>query len=214
MKKFCCLLIAAVTLLLCGSCSFMQTEDAVKPMEPQIAQMRNICELATMKCYYHNVARYYEKNAVGFLMFSRDKNFWIEYSGMVTIGVDASLVTITVDGEDVTITIPPAKILGCKVDEKTLTEDSFVVAANSVRVEAKDQTTAFREAQAKMEQTASQDTVLLANAQQKAQMLLEDYVKNLGNCFGKDYRIHWVYVADNAAPSQSNPTSSDTVTAY
>ena len=101
---------------------------------------------------------------------------------------------IDIDDKTVTITIPPAKVLGCKVDEKTLTKDSFIVANNSAKVEAEHQTEAFKEAQAKMQEEASKDTVLLANAQQRAQKLLEDYVNNIGDCVGKNYSIKWVYL--------------------
>lgn len=165
-----------------------------KEIEPQVSQMKSICELATMKCYYHNVAKYMNEDATGMLWWKKDRKFWIEYSGIVTIGIDTSLVNIEVDGENVTITIPPAKVLGCKVNEETLTEDSFIVAKNSAKVEAEHQTEAFKEAQTKMQEEASSDAILLANAQQRAQKLLEDYVNNIGNCVGKTYNIKWTYL--------------------
>ena len=163
-------------------------------MEPQAAQMKSICELATVQCYYHNVAKYMDDDAVGMLWWKKDRKFWVEYSGVVTIGIDTSLVKIEVDGENVTITIPPAKVLGYKVDEKTLTKDSFIVANDSAKVDAEHQTEAFKEAQAKMQEEASNDTVLLANAQQRAQKLLENYVNSIGDCVGKTYNIKWVYL--------------------
>lgn len=36
---------------------------------------------------------------------------------------------------------------------------------------------------------ASDDTLLLANAQQRVQKLLEDYVTNIGESVGKTYKI-------------------------
>ena len=104
------------------------------------------------------------------------------------------MVSIEVDGENVTITIPPAQVLSCKVDDKTLNVDSFIVANDSASVEAEHQTKAFQEAQAKMQEDASNDTALLASAQQRAQKLLEDYVNNIGECTGKSYKIKWVYL--------------------
>ena len=80
-----------------------------------------------------------------------------------------------------------------KVDNATLTEDSFIVAKNSAKVEAEHQTAAFKEAQSKMQEAASNDTALLSNAQQRAQKLLEDYVNNIGNCIGKKYKINWTF---------------------
>ena len=97
-------------------------------------------------------------------------------------------------GEDVTITIPPAKVLGCKVDETTLTKDSFIVAKDSAKVEAKHQSEAFKSSKEKLESEAKSNMALLATAQQRVQKLLEDYVVNIGNSVGKTYKIKWVYL--------------------
>ena len=191
MRKVIVLLMAMV-MIWCSSCG--KEEVPATTIEPQVSQMKSICELATMDCYYHNVAKYTEEDAEGILWWKKDKHFWIEYSGVVTIGVDASLVNIEVTDEQVTITIPPAKVLDCKVDESTLSEDSFIVDKDSADINAEDQTEAFREAQSNMQQAAAEDLTLLANAQQRAQKLLEDYVNNIGNSVGKQYKIMWVYV--------------------
>lgn len=192
MKKIISFVLIVVMSFSLVACS--NNEESNKEMEPQAAQMKSICELATMQCYYHNVAKYMDDDAAGMLWWKKDRKFWVEYSGVVTIGIDTSLVKIEVDGENVTITIPPAKVLGCKVDEQTLTKDSFIVANDSAKVEAEHQTEAFKEAQAKMQEEASNDTVLLANAQQRAQKLLENYVNSIGDCVGKTYSIKWVYL--------------------
>lgn len=181
-----------LALIMCGClCGCAKEEQS---MAPQASQMKSICELATMKCYYHNVAKYSEEDASGILWWKKDRRFWVEYSGIVTIGIDTSLVNIEVSGENVTITIPPAKVMDCKVDEESLTPESFIVAADSAKVEAEHQTAAYKEAQSKMMEEASQDTILLASAQQRAQKLLEDYVNNIGNCINQTYRIEWKYL--------------------
>ena len=206
MKKFVSIILIAAMCLSLAACSGAGTNESVKEIEPQASQMKSICELATMQCYYHNVAKYFEKDASGALWWKKDRKFWVEYSGVVTIGIDTSLVTMEIDGDTVTITIPPAKVLGCKVDEKTLTKDSFIVDQNSAAVEAEHQTEAFKEAQAKMREAAENDTALLASAQQRAQKLLEDYVLNIGSSVGKAYKIKWVYINDGA---DSNAGSAD-----
>ena len=194
MKKIISFIFITMMCVSCMSCSKEDHSD--KEIAPQVSQMKSICELATMDCYYHNVAKYTENDASGILWWKKDRKFWIEYAGIVTLGIDAQLVNMEVDGENVTITIPPAKVLGCKVDDKTLTEDSFIIAKNSAKVEAEHQTEAFKQAQANMEEKASNDIYLLANAQQRAQKLLEDYVNNIGNLMGKEYQIKWVYLED------------------
>lgn len=181
-------------MILCSSCQ--TAEKGMKEEEPQVSQMKAICELAAVDCYYHNVAKYKAENAEGILLWKKDRHFWVEYEGVVRIGIDASLLDIKVKGENVTISIPPAKVLSCKVDEKTLTEDSFVVAKDSARVAAESQTEAFKEAEANMQKNASEDAALLSNAQERAKKLLEGYVKNIGDAVGKEYEVKWTTVED------------------
>lgn len=182
------------TLLLIGlsstliSCTTPQQPSA----EPQLFQMKSIAELATMDVYFHNVAKFNEKDAAGILIWKKDKNFWIEYSGIVEIGIDASLLDVEVVEENVTIHIPEAKVLGSKVEEATLTKDSFIVDKKSADISAEDEIQAFKEAQDNMVLEASQDQNLLASAQESAQKLLEEYISNIGEAVGKDYSIKWI----------------------
>lgn len=184
-----------ITMLLCCACG---KEEA--PILPQETQMRAICELATLECYYHNVAKYKEEDAEGFWLWKKDKHFWMEYSGVVKLGIEASLVTIEVKDDKVSITIPPAKVMKCTVDEDSLDADSIIVANKSADVKAEDLTAAFAQAQAQMELTAMNDTVLQAQAQQRAQKLIEDYVNNIGKVTDKQYTIEWIYVDKSGKP--------------
>ncbi|MBQ8518335.1 MAG: DUF4230 domain-containing protein [Agathobacter sp.] len=190
MKRFFLLFIIITMVLSCVSCG---KEDATM-MELQVSDMREICELATMDCYYHNVAKFNHKNAETFLWFSKDKHFWVEYEGIVTLGIDASKVTIVVDDNKVTITIPKAEVLGCKVDETSLSKDSFIVDKDSAKITAEDEKAAFKEAEKIMLEKTSQDETLLAQAQQRAKVLIEEYVKNMGECVGIEYKIVWKYL--------------------
>lgn len=140
--------------------------------------------------YDNNVAKYYEEDASGFLFWEKDKNFWIEYSGIVTVGIDASRLAIEVDGTTVTISLPPAEVLDCAVDSDSLTEDS-------AKVKAEDQTQALQVAQQKMREEAENDSELLSDAQQLAKKMLEDYVNNLGEAVGVEYTIEWIYLDAN-----------------
>ena len=209
MKKLMCILISAVLMLSLAACS--NTEPDPVDLEPDTSQMKAICELAVMDCYYHNVAKYELKDAEGFLWWTKDKNFWIEYSGVVTLGVDVSRVTVEVDGTKVTISIPAAEVLSCTVDSSSLTEDSYIVAQDSAAIEAEDEIAAFSVAQADLEATASQDTALLVSAQQQAQQLLEDYITNIGKATGKSYSIEWIYLDENNVPVGSEQTDPGTM---
>lgn len=196
MKKIVSCLMALLLSLSMASCG--TGKPKTPDMEPEVSQMKAICELAVMDCYYHNVAKFKEEDAEGFLFWQKDKQFWIEYSGVVTLGVDVSQVAVEVKDTQVTITLPPAKVLNCKVDSSSLTADSFIVADGSASINAADEVAAFDAAQSKLQETAASDTVLLANAQQRAQSLLEDYVTNVGNVVGKEYTIQWNYLEEGS----------------
>ncbi|MBE5934054.1 MAG: DUF4230 domain-containing protein [Lachnospiraceae bacterium] len=185
------LILMTLSLVACGD---SKEEKNTAEMEPKVTQMQSICNLSVMECYYHNVAKYFEEDAEGFLFWEKDKKFWIEYSGVVTIGVNASLVSMEVDGTTVTITIPEAEVLQCEVDENSLSPDSFVVDSKSADITAEDQTYAFEQAQSDLWNTAASDTALLSQAQERTKELLEGYVNNIGDAFGIEYTVNWVYV--------------------
>lgn len=202
MKKLIVSLLIAVFGLTAVSC---EKEDALPQMQPEAARMKSICELAVMECYYHNVAKFQEEDAEGFLWWQKDKRFWIEYSGVVRLGIDASLVNIQVNENQVVIEIPEARVMDCKVDSASLNEDSYIVDVDSAKISAEDEVRAFNEAQHQLEQNAANDRALLAEAQQRTQSLLEDYVHNIGNIIGVDYSIQWVYLeSDDANPVESS----------
>lgn len=193
MKKF-SLLICAVTLSMSALLTSCNSSQDIGPIVPQIGQIRSICELAVTETYYNNVAKYFEEDASGILFWKKDKQFWIEYSGRVKIGVDVSQVSLSIKDDVVTITMPPATVLSSSVDETTFTSASFIVANNSATVDASDQVSALAEAQSRIETEFSENNSLLASAQQRAQYLLEDYVNNIGELVGVNYKIEWVYL--------------------
>lgn len=208
MKKTIIAVVAVVLCLFCTAC--VPAREVAPSAELKISQVKNICELAVMECFYHNVAKFEQEDAQGTLWWTKDKEFWIEYSGVVKLGIDVSRVEMVVEGDTVTITMPEAEIQSCQVDSSSLTEDSYIVAADSADIDAEDEILAFEEAQRRMEETASQDKTLLAEAQQRAKMLLEDYVTNIGKAAGKEYIVRWVDAGSENSPVSS--TQPDTQT--
>ncbi len=201
MKKLLSVFLSLVVLVSLTACG--QPEEKIT-IEPQISQMKSICKLAVMECYYHDVAKYTEKDAAGMLWWKKDKRFWIEYSGVVKLGIDVSLVNIEVEDSQITITLPPAEVQGCTVDSSSLTKESYIVDQSSANIKAEDEILAFKEAQKMLEENAASDTTLLAEAQQRAQTLLEDYVTNIGNAVGKEYTINWVYLDEKQPQTESS----------
>lgn len=195
--------VLAVTFVAVGTACGMQQKAPEPDVTPSVSRVKSICDLSVMECYYHNVAKFNQKDAEGVLFWKKDKRFWVEYSGIVKVGVDASKVEMTINGTEVTITIPEAEVLDSKVDSSSLNKDSYIVAKDSVAVNADDEVEVLRVAQEEMEKEASGDKALLAAAQQRAQQLLEDYVLNIGSAVGKNYSIKWKYLKNSDIASSA-----------
>ncbi len=187
-------LVLALCLAMCG-CA--KEEPVVE--EPDILQIRSICELATLECYYHNVAKSVKTKGTGLAAIGeKDREFWTEYTGVVKIGVDMSKVKMEISGTDVKITIPAAELLSAEVDESTYNADSSVFSEdsffNSNKITVEDQQASIADAQAKMKEEVINNNTLLINAQNRAKMLIENYIKQLGAAIGVNYKISWVYL--------------------
>lgn len=194
LKKSLFLLLAVLTLLFCAACG---KEEAVEIPVPEEAQLKSICQLSVLEGYFHNVYKYNQKNAEKFLWLSKNKRFWLEYTGIAKYGIDASQVSMEVEGQDITITLPKAKLLYCKVDSTSLTEDSYIVDQDSAKIKAEDSKNALTQAQAKLETEAADYEPLLTLAQQQTEKLMEEYVHNIAAAAGADtdyYTIHWNYL--------------------
>lgn len=193
MKKIVLILLSLMLVgVLCG-CGESEADRIVE--EPDIIQIRSICDLATLECYYHNVAKGEKKAGAGILNIGeKDRTFWIEYTGVAKVGIDMSKVTMQVNGEKVTITLPKAKLISVDVEE--LTDDSYVYSAdglNSNKVTAEDQTLALNDAQKTMLEDISGNSAILYTAQNRAQELIENYISQLGDISGVEYKISWVF---------------------
>lgn len=193
MKKITVLILSLIMVgNLCGCAKSAETRVIE---EPDIIQIRSICNLATLECYYHNVAKGEKTAGTGILNIGeKDRTFWIEYTGVAKVGIDMSRVAMELKGEEITITLPKAELISVDVEE--LTEDSFVYSTdglNKNKITAEDQTLAFKTAQEEMMAEVSQNSSLLITAQNRAQELIYNYIDRLGEISGVAYRITWVY---------------------
>ena len=161
--------------------------------ETEFSDRKTICELATLKSYYHNVAEY-EEEASGIFGFMGvgHKKFWIEYTGTLEAGIDASEVKISNPDENgvIKIYVPDARIMNASAEN-----DSIKISAQETgiftSIEGEDQAIAFSEAQKHMESSASSNTMLLNQAKERARQLLKEYVCNQGKLMGREYQIEW-----------------------
>lgn len=178
-------------LLLLSACKMKDSED----IKPDMDQVRNICELATVESYYHNVAKSEKPKGVGLSHIGEsDRKFWIEYTGLARLGIDVADVVMKVDGDDVEIFLPKAKVLSISIDEDSWGEASFIVSQDGLnrnKISADDQTLAIQKAQEEMEKKVMEDDRLLSLAQNRAKKLIENYVVKLGESQGIAYNITW-----------------------
>lgn len=180
------LLVGTVVLCLTGCGKETQTAD--------FSGVTSVCELATLKCYYHNVAKA-ETEASGIFakwLKTGYKKIWTEYSGIIEYGIDISQVTVSEPDKNgvVTVTMPDAQVLNVDVDEDSLgtplTDTGFLT---SVTIEEK--TTTLAGAQEAMEQQAKENTEMLSQAKARAKTLIEEYIKNVGESIGEEYTVEW-----------------------
>lgn len=191
-------------------------QETVQTPEPKIEQVRSICNLATVQCYYHNVAKSEKKAEKGIThLGEKDRKFWIEYTGIANLGIDVAEVQMNVDGNEIEVTLPEAKLLNISIDRKTLNEDSYISSAdglNKNEITAEDQTAAINQAQQEMQKTVEANTTLLLNAQNRAKKLIENYIVQLGEAAGVEYHITWKYAetvkkeADTTDTEQASDT--------
>ncbi len=207
-------LIIVIGIVLCGGVLCILTPDDAEsvPQEMlQVSEMRAICELATQECYIRNVAKYNEEDVAGALWWKKDKCFWIEYTGIVNLGIDVSLLTLLVEGDTAKVTLPPIEVLSSRIDETTLTEDSFIIAKDSVSPTADEQTALLAAANEAMCQDVRSNKVLINNAQKHAQTLLTNYINYMGQMEGKVYTIEWLYMPQALPVLMDNVQASDSV---
>ena len=186
MKKIFLFLTMIFIILSCVSCGTDRNN-----FELEILDMKEICELSVMKCYYHNVAKYNKEDTQGFLWWKKDTHFWIEYTGVVTLGIDAEKVDIRVNGEKVTIILPLAKVLDWDLDEQSMV---YYVDGDSSKVHVEDEQAAIVEAQAHMKQEVETNRELLNDARERAKILLENYIISIGKHLNITYEIEWEYL--------------------
>ena len=190
--KFTCVIVIT---LLSINCLFGCGSQKQKP---DFSSIKSVCELSTLKCYYHNVATY-EKNAHGLLKVfgSGYKKIWIEYSGIVNLGIDINKVDISEPDTNnvITIKIPDAEVQSTSLDKSTLSEP-LTDKGVFTKITTEEKTEALSSAQQNMKETAQKDTSLLAQAKEHAKLILQGYINNLGEEFNEEYTIKWVDVSE------------------
>ena len=165
-----------------------------------------ICELATLRNYYHNVIVYVKEPDGGDKFFNDVliwpfgplirkgyKQFWIEYSGIVEMGIDASQIRISNPNSMgvVNVYVPDAKVLNVLPDVDSFSEPITELGLFT-SISGKEKLEALSRAQEVMNEEAKNDQTQLFRAQNNAKTLLERYIINFGKDIGKNYTVNWI----------------------
>lgn len=181
-------------MLLVGTVVLCLTGCGKETQTAYFSGVTSVCELATLKWYYHNVAKA-ETEASGIFakwLKTGYKKIWTEYSGIIEYGIDISQVTVSEPDKNgvVTVTMPDAQVLNVDVDEDSLgtplTDTGFLTS-----VTTEEKTTTLAGAQEAMEQQAKENTEMLSQAKARAKTLIEEYIKNVGESIGEEYTVEW-----------------------
>lgn len=156
---------------------------------------KQVAELATIDCTYHNVAEIINDGAnMLFGINETYKKAWFEYDGKVQLGIDAAKVKI--DGPDannvVTITVPKAQVLGTPEADESSFSDVYSETGFLASITAVDQTEAYATAQEEMKKSAEENDVILEHARERAKTLLSQYVSGIGERQGIKYEIKYL----------------------
>ena len=184
----------------------INSEKSAKIDVTENSYVKTICELATLRCFYHNVVLY-EKEPDGINKIANDillwpfggytqigyKQFWMEYSGIVEMGIDASLVQISKPNADgvVEVYIPDATVLSVSADIATLS-DPISESGWFTSISGEEKAEAFAGAQKEMRRQAEEDRALLRRAKENAKRIIENYIVKTGEEMGVVYTVSWI----------------------
>ena len=156
-----------------------------------------ICELATLKCFYHNNG-VFEKKEEGLFQYGLAarygyKKLFIEYDGIVVYGIDAGQVKISNPNSDgiVDVYVPDAGILSINAINSTL-KDNIEDTGWFTTITPDERSKTFLTAQSKMEEQAQNDEHMLIKAKENAKTLISQYIIEVGKTIGKDYSVKWI----------------------
>lgn len=165
--------------------------EADSKRKADFSGITKICELATLRCFYHNTTEL-RQDATGLFNYGY-KKLWMEYTGIIEVGIDADQVKVEKPDENnvVKVSVPEAKILNVTADTASMSQP-ITDTGIFTKITTEDQDEAFSQAQEDMEQEAKEDQSILARGQDNAKKLIEEYIVNVGRQIGETYTVEWV----------------------
>lgn len=166
---------------------------------PDLNQIRSICELAVMECYYHNVAKGTVEAGTGLIHWAEeDADFWVEYGAYVTLGIDFNEVTMTIRGDEIIVTMPHAQVLGdVYVDPNSVENPIYKPHSffqNDVNIPASYINQAIAISNDQLVAGLYENGIALTTAEMRAQQLVSNYIDQIMALSGNEYSISFEYV--------------------
>ncbi|MBP5654734.1 MAG: DUF4230 domain-containing protein [Clostridiales bacterium] len=166
--------------------------------EPDEYQIRSICELATLKCYYHNTAKAVKSAGTGLThLGEEDTPYWFEYTAQATFGIDGHKVQVVIDDDSIIVYMPHARILSIDVDPNSHTEPILKPRKwyrNDVEIGAQDITDALAEANVNLKKEIMADSKNFSLAEKTAQDLIQNYIDQITEMSGTRYKVQWKFL--------------------
>lgn len=171
-----------------------ETEEAVEVIYPDEAQIQYICNLATMDCYYHNVARGVVGPGNGIQHWGEEETpFWVEYDATVTIGIESNRVLMEMRDNVIHIYMPQATILGgVDIDPDSISSPVYRPHdpwRNDVEISSEAVTEAMSDAEQVVIDEIMNDPALLNAARQQAVDIIRGYIDQLESLSGVHYEV-------------------------
>lgn len=189
MKKIHVLLLIIFSIFLITGCN-----KKTSNLEPDLSQIRNISDLATVKAYYHNVAKVEKEKGSGITHIGeKNRKYWIEYTGVVKIGVKMSEITTEVKGNKVIVKMPKAVVLSHNYEDyndKSIykNDDSNF---NSNKITNEEVNEAITKADNQMLVNVKANKGLFNQAEDNAKKLIKNYIEKIGELSNTNYEVQF-----------------------
>ena len=192
MLKRICIIIMVVVLAMCiTACT-----NPFDPDKPKLNTIKEICELETLTVKCNDVIKAEKKAGEGWQhILEKDREYWVEYTGVVKMGVNADDIEVKVRNDKVFIDLPEVEVLDVHIDEGSISEDSIYVSNDGIlnpnKISAEDQTEIIDKAQKQLETAFEEDEDIKSETTQATKRAIETYVDKLGDSFEVNYQIVW-----------------------
>lgn len=189
MKKY-------LLIFICLLSSICLTACDNKNAEIELEEVKKVANLAVFEVEYNNVVKTTVKKGTGLdALFEKDRKYWIEYTGVAKIGIDTEKLEVKVKDDKVRVYIPSPTILMMDMDDDKITSDNVISSADSILnsnpITPEIQSSALDKGQENMKKTILQNKTLLESAQKRSKVLIENYINNISDITGVEYKITW-----------------------